>query len=70
MGDSQDVVEPADRKIHGILVHIAETTTDDAQRQIARDLLFTLPPMREWSEDSLRDMYELMAFVEIRKNFH
>ena len=63
MADSEDDVDPVDRKIHGILVHILETTTDDAQRQIARDLLLTLPPMREWPEDSLRAMYELMASI-------
>ena len=56
MAESADVVEPVDRKIHGILVHIIETTTDVAQREIARDLLVTLPPLREWSDDSLRAM--------------
>ena len=68
MGDSADVVDPADRKIHGILVRIIETTTDEAHRELARELLLTRPPMREWPEDTLRSMYELMAFVEIRKN--
>ena len=46
-----------------------ETTTDDAQRETARELLLTLPPMREWPEDTLRAMYEVLAFVEIRKSF-
>ena len=35
----------------------------------ARELLLTLPPMREWPEDTLRAMYEVPAFVEIRKSF-
>ena len=69
MAESADVVEPVDRKIHDILVHIMETTTDLSHREIARDLLVTLPPLREWSEDSLRAMGELAAFVEIRRSF-
>jgi len=60
---------PLSRKIHDILVHIIETTTDVTQREISRDLLVTLPPLREWSEDSLRAMHELATFVEIRRNF-
>ena len=69
MAESADVVEPVDRKIHDILVHIMETTTDVSQREIACDLLVTLPPLREWSEDSLRAMHELAALVEIRRSF-
>jgi hypothetical protein len=69
MAESEDVVEPVDRKIHDLLVHIIETTTDVSQREIARDLLVTLPPLREWSEDSLRAMHELAAFVELRRSF-
>jgi hypothetical protein len=68
MADSEDVVDLADRRIHGILVQILETTTDDAQRELARDLLLTLPPMREWPEHTLRAMDELKALVEIRKS--
>ena len=69
MADGEDVVDPADRRVHDILVRIIETTTDDAQRDTARELLLTLPPMREWPEDTLRAMYEVLAFVEIRKSF-
>jgi len=69
MADGADVVDPADRRVHDILVRIIETTTDDAQRETARELLLTLPPMREWPEDTLRAMYEVLAFVEIRKGF-
>ena len=69
MAESEDVVEPVDRKIHDLLVHIIETTTDVSQREIARDLLVTLPPLREWSEVSLRAMHELAAFVELRRSF-
>jgi hypothetical protein len=69
MTDGADVVDPADRRVHDILVRIIETTTDDAQRETARELLLTLPPMREWPEDTLRAMYEVLAFVEIRKSF-
>lgn len=69
MAESADVVEPVDRKIHNILVHIIETTTDVSQREITRGLLVTLPPLREWSEDSLRAMRELAVFVEIRRSF-
>ena len=69
MTDGADVVDPADRRVHHILVRIIETTTDDAHREPARELLLTLPPMREWPEDTLRSMYEVLAFVEIRKSF-
>jgi hypothetical protein len=69
MADGEDVVDPADRRVHDILVRIIETTTDDAERETARELLLTLPPMREWPEDTLRAMYEVLAFVEIRKGF-
>ena len=69
MADGADVVDPADRRVHDILARIIETTTDDAQRETARELLLTLPPMREWPEDTLRAMYEVPAFVEIRKSF-
>ena len=69
MADGADVVDPEDRRVHDILVRIIETTTDDAQRETARELLLTLPPMREWPEDTLRAMYEVLAFVEIRKSF-
>ena len=68
MAESADVVEPVDRKIHDILVHIIETTTDVSQRGIARELLVTLPPLRQWSEDSLRAMHQLAAFVQIRRS--
>ena len=67
MADSGDVVEPVDRKINDILVHIVETTTDDDQRRIARDLMLTLPPVKDWPEDTVRAVYELMSFIEIRK---
>jgi len=69
MTDGADVVDPADRRVHDILVRIIETTTDDAQRETARELLLTLPPMRELPQDTLRAMYEVLAFVEIRKSF-
>jgi hypothetical protein len=38
MSDLSDVVEPTDRKDHDILVHIPETTTDDAHRETPADL--------------------------------
>jgi hypothetical protein len=33
-------------RVHDILVRIIETTTDDAQRETARELLLTLPVAR------------------------
>ena len=63
-GGSDDVVERVDRKIHDILVHIAETTTDDAQREVARDLMLTLPPVSDWPQTAFHAMSELAAVIE------
>ena len=58
MRDPEDVVDPIDRKVHDILVHIMETTTDEGRRQRARDLRFTLPPVKDWPDETLRAAYE------------
>ena len=49
---------PADRKVHDILVRIIETMHDESQRELARDLLLTLPAVRDWPHDTLRAAYE------------
>ena len=46
MRDPENVVDPIDRKVHDILVHIMETTTNEGRRQRARDLRFTLPSVK------------------------
>src|SRR5207342_1206405 len=45
---------PADHKVHDILVRIIETMHDESQRELARDLLLTLPAVRDWPHDTLR----------------
>ena len=49
---------PADRKVRDILVRIIETMHDESQRELARDLLLTLPAVRDWPHDTLRAAYE------------
>lgn len=29
--------------------------------------MLTLPPVKDWPEDTVRAVYELMSFIEIRK---
>jgi hypothetical protein len=70
VADQDDVVEPVDRRIHDILVHIAETSSDDSQRALARDLMLTLPPVKHWPEHTVGALYERFAFARIRNSFH
>ena len=32
--------------------------------------MLTLPPMRELPDDTVRALYQLMAYIEIRKSFY
>lgn len=58
---------PADRKVRDILVRIIETMHDESQRELARDLLLTLPPVRDWPHDTLRAAYEPFTFAPPRQ---
>ena len=54
MRDADDVVDPLDRRVHAILARIAETTTDERHRELAQDLLLTLPPVQHWPAEAVR----------------
>lgn len=58
---------PADRKVRDILVRIIETMHDESQRKLARDLLLTLPAVRDWPHDTLRAAYEPFTFAPPRQ---
>jgi hypothetical protein len=68
MRNRDDVVDPADRKLHGILVHIAETSSDENLRKCALDLILTLPPIKDWSAEQFRGAAEVFARIAPRQH--
>lgn len=56
-----DSVTDIDRRLHALLMGIADRTPDEAIRQRALRLTVTLPSFRDWSEDTVRAAHERLA---------
>lgn len=62
---SLDDVDDADRRLHAILMRIAETAPDAAARQKAQQLAITMPPIRDWPASTVREVYEHFTFLNL-----
>lgn len=59
---SDDAVDPGDAALQALLAAIAERTHDSQRRDRLLDLIFTIPPLREWTTDSLARLHDVAAF--------